>query len=1714
MRIRIFVIPIFVFIGYSACAQWSLQVSPTQGSINDIHFNSNNAGFISSGYGLYRTLDGGSSWIYPTLSGSQLELEILTNTFFNDIYFVDNQKGFVVGGGFFNAYDIIARTLDGGATWSLVYYTPVEGSLFRESMNSITFVNQMIGFAVGGHGRVVKTTDGGATWTDINLSTTQDLSNVYFRDSQVGFIAGKHALLKTVNGGSTWSAINPSAYQINDLHFYDANNGVASTTEGVLLKTADGGSTWTEDALLKFDYPLTKIEFSGNTGYVLANNALYQTFILKTSDNGATWGIQDFPDGYGMYALHATSSGNVWAGGYAGKLYNTANGGGEVLPIAAFSVSAPRLCENQTYTFQNHGYGQYAYEWRVDGVLRATSYNYTTNLTYGEHTIELTAINGTQRGTKAVVYHVEADASFTLPLDVAFTDGICTGTSVTIRVREYEWGDYELYMNGEMVNGKVENYPYHYFQTPALTQTTTFSVKATRSNSCQTFENTKEITVNVHPYPSTGSALSVLHPDLCNEGQTSVQISNSKANVRYDLYYTKNDWVPITSVSGNGGNAMLNTPFLTDTAQYLVKASIVDGACINWFDDTVRVNVEHVTASFELSLINTPAGEPVTVTNNSFGASNFNWNFSAASNPQTSTLPQPATITFTGSGTQTVSLSVSSESGCSDSAERTITLYDPSMLDASCWATEITYNLPDFFTPTKEFLNVETTPDGDIIVAGVNPGNVDFKSESLGTFELHANNDGATFLARYSSQGVLKWIIPDLAVISPLVSRIAVSSDGSIYVCGATSADAVFHSANGTIVRKSISDSTPSRHFIIKYSPQGNIIWAKSFEELQIPIEWHYVYGLDTDAEGNLYVANDRVSKITSEGIHLWTSEKFLEPGSADYEKGQFALAGDGSWYFLKRSYPTMKLSRYSKEGNLEWNSDIGATSGWGIGQSYVGADNAGNLFFVYTDVGKANLQLPDATINSDPSSLWIIKFAPDGSIVWVNKAPEIVTAHDVEFSRNGTLNLILTLYPWQTPDLKTSLQSQDGNIVDLNFAGYPPYLVTYDSEGVILRSRVIRDAAGQTTCIMYNVDMAAHDSEVYGIGFANCESIINGDIIYDDLDSDFTTVYLAKFALECNNITQKMDVSITDTQQDQFCTGSTIEVNYQLHNSYVTNQPKLFNVYLSDELGFTNRTRSALIGTLESANSSGTIQGVIPDNIVWGVDYYIRVVVDSDPELYSTVVPVGKYLSGDFTPDFNYDLQDLNINLSATGRPGVHYEWAIVNNQTGEVETISGDPQAAGRIQYRVPETGNYTVYLTVLDACGHQGTTEKGPLYVVCEDSGTDFTYAIDKKTVTFTAIVNPDRTSSFQWTFSDGTTSSEKNPVHTFENYGSVGATLTTTNECGIAVSARTIELTCPSIDPKITYVQENKIVTFTHAGVSALPAESSYLWSFGDGSTSTQLNPQHTYASVGSYNVSLSETNECSSKTVWVTVVVTCPRPTLAFTPSSINMEASFTSSFQHATLTHWDFGDGTTTETSNTILNHAYTAIGTYQVCMSASNECGTEQLCKSVEIVCPVPKAKFDFEVTSGLIVTFTNQSVNYSSLLWSFGGDAQSTEESPVREFDPGVYEVCLEVENTCGSTTACQEVVVVLTNRELELSKSVLTYPNPVSDNLVIRAEQDQINGVEAVTVLGARVYHESLSAPTNEVIINTKNWTSGEYIMIITIGGSKVTRKIFKQ
>jgi PKD repeat protein len=261
------------------------------------------------------------------------------------------------------------------------------------------------------------------------------------------------------------------------------------------------------------------------------------------------------------------------------------------------------------------------------------------------------------------------------------------------------------------------------------------------------------------------------------------------------------------------------------------------------------------------------------------------------------------------------------------------------------------------------------------------------------------------------------------------------------------------------------------------------------------------------------------------------------------------------------------------------------------------------------------------------------------------------------------------------------------------------------------------------------------------------------------------------------------------------------------------------------------------------------------------------------------------------------------------------------------------------------------------------------------------------------------------------------------------GSTANNLVVTNAGMYYVAAR--NGCCIGFDSVFVMIDSLPVAGYTHtSGALAVgftetaTNENSWAWNFGDGNTSTQQNPTHTYINVGTYNVCLIASDQCGADTSCQSVVVTCPAPTANFGFTGVDLQVNYTDNSGAANV-FWDFGDGDTSTLANP--THVYPGSGTYTVCLIATDQCGSDTLCGNITVSCPLPTAGFT-STTSDLTASFTNTSAGGSSVNWDFGdGSAVSTQLNPVHNFDfPGDYVVCLQISDSCGTSEICDTISV----------------------------------------------------------------------------------------
>ncbi|KKH92052.1 hypothetical protein EO95_13230, partial [Methanosarcina sp. 1.H.T.1A.1] len=253
-----------------------------------------------------------------------------------------------------------------------------------------------------------------------------------------------------------------------------------------------------------------------------------------------------------------------------------------------------------------------------------------------------------------------------------------------------------------------------------------------------------------------------------------------------------------------------------------------------------------------------------------------------------------------------------------------------------------------------------------------------------------------------------------------------------------------------------------------------------------------------------------------------------------------------------------------------------------------------------------------------------------------------------------------------------------------------------------------------------------------------------------------------------------------------------------------------------------------------------------------------------------------------------------------------------------------------------------------------------------------------------------------------FGDGSPkSSTANVTHTYTTPGTYTANLTVTNDVSSDSMLKTITVILPTA-PVASFTSDYTTgvsplnIAFTDTS-TGLPT--SWSWNFGDGATSTEQNPTHTYSEAGNYSVKLKVTNEIGSNDIqkvnYITVLL--PPPSSNFisniTSGNVPLTVQFSdTSTGSPTSWNWNFGDGNTSTSQNP--THTYSLAGSYTVNLTVSNLKGTDSktaVITVLEKVDVLPVADFSTNVTSGdvpLSVLFTDCSQNATSRSWDVNND------------------------------------------------------------------------------------------------------------------------------
>ncbi|PWR75680.1 PKD domain-containing protein [Methanospirillum stamsii] len=415
---------------------------------------------------------------------------------------------------------------------------------------------------------------------------------------------------------------------------------------------------------------------------------------------------------------------------------------------------------------------------------------------------------------------------------------------------------------------------------------------------------------------------------------------------------------------------------------------------------------------------------------------------------------------------------------------------------------------------------------------------------------------------------------------------------------------------------------------------------------------------------------------------------------------------------------------------------------------------------------------------------------------------------------------------------------------------------------------------------------------------------------------------------------------------------------------------------------------------------------------------------------------------SGSIVADFSGVPTSGNAPLTvqftdlSTGSPTM-WNW---NFGDGTSEGMLASPSHT----YQNP--GTYTVTLTASSQTGGTSTkTKEGYITVTQSGSGPTAAFTVDKRsgpkplTVQFTDQSTGSPT-MWAWDFGDGTTDLVANPSHTYQEAGVYTVSLTASNTAGSNTKTETDYISVTGdIPPPVAMFEATPLsgqaplsVSFTDLSIGP---PTSYLWNFGDGTTSTESDPTHVYSAGGSYTVTLTVKNSGGSHTMKRENYISVGGGTgivadFSGTPTTGNapLTVQFTDlSTGNPTMWSWDFGDGAT-EGMLANPSHTYQNAGTYTVKLTASSQTGGTST-KVREGYITVSSsggivADFSGTPTTGnapLTVQFTDLSSGSPTMwAWNFGDGTTDLVANPSHTYqNAGTYTVTLTASSQTGGTS-----------------------------------------------------------------------------------------------
>jgi PKD repeat protein len=706
---------------------------------------------------------------------------------------------------------------------------------------------------------------------------------------------------------------------------------------------------------------------------------------------------------------------------------------------------------------------------------------------------------------------------------------------------------------------------------------------------------------------------------------------------------------------------------------------------------------------------------------------------------------------------------------------------------------------------------------------------------------------------------------------------------------------------------------------------------------------------------------------------------------------------------------------------------------------------------------------------------------------------PEGCTPHSVTFDASSSTGLgtVMWSFPGGTPTTSTDLMP---TVVYNDAGSFDASLTVTNSEGTNTQTRTdyvvvgalpVADFTSNITGLLVDFTNQSTSATTFAwdFGDGNTSNLLNPSHLYANAGT-FTVTLTA--SSDCGSDQTTATVTVVDAPFAK------------INNSTAEGCASHTIVF--------DATESRGLGTVEWDFPGGTpststelMPTVVYDNPgTFDVTLTVTNNQGTDTETISDLVIIKMLPTASFTSDIN----ELTVTFDNTSSASTSFDWDFGD----------GSNSANQSPIHTYAVSGTYVVNLDVTNDCG---TARFSETITVLAAPVAAFSQSNESGcaplTVTYDASNSTD-IGTLQWTFPGGTpsTSTDMMPTVTYNTAGTFDAQLTVTNASGTDTEIVSNLITVAPLAVAGFNVDVDMLsVDFLNTSTDAI----SFDWDFGNGQTSTDQNPSITYAAAGSFDVTLTVTNDCGTDVITQTVVVAEGLPNAEFSINETTGCAPLVVNFMDLTTGDpsswlWTVSSNNGVMLTSTEQNPEFILdeAGVYTVTLEATNGAGsTTEVRSDVITVRDVPTAVASIVSENGATIQFDATLTDADSFLWVFGDGNTSTIEDPLHTYDVnGTYTVTLTATNECGEVVEMLTVDIAVSSvGELPEAAKFNLFPNPASDQVtwILSGVPTERVTLVVTDVLGREVKREQLgTASTFRQNLSLTNWAAGTYVVRI--------------